>query len=211
MNSPQPLRARQRAQLVNEVRGAALRLFAERGFDAVTVDDIAAAAGISKSTFFRIVASKDILLIDPLLEGISAIVAALDARPSTENVNEALIAATVAAMTAAQSAEIDLWRAAIRTAPQLISRVTLVSQDDQATLIELVAHRMGTNHNPAADPRPGLLVTITLAASEYVFRNWITNDRPEDMSLPRQVENALRMVLLTPDWTESRDQHPTTT
>jgi len=64
MHNPLPLRERQRAQLVNEVRRVALQLFAERGFDAVTIDDIAAGVGASRSTVFRVVDTKESLVLD---------------------------------------------------------------------------------------------------------------------------------------------------
>ncbi|MBB5916186.1 AcrR family transcriptional regulator [Nocardia transvalensis] len=198
MDSPPPLRARRRAQLTKEIRRTALRLFARHGFDAVTVDDIVAAAAISKSTFFRVVAGKDSLLVDPLLENVAAVVAAFAARPATEQVTDALIAAMVDRVTAAESADIELWCTAIRTAPHLLGRVALIGPDDRAALIEAAARRMGTSADPATDPRPGLLVTVALAAGEFAFRTWIT--APGETPLPELVENALRTVL-TPDWT----------
>ncbi|MCX4093000.1 TetR family transcriptional regulator [Nocardia sp. alder85J] len=203
LDPPLPLRARRRSQLIADVRAAALQLFARNGFDAVTVEDIAAAAGISKSTFFRVVSGKDSLLIDPLLEGISTIVAAFDNRPASEGVVDALIAAMVDCTTVVESAETELWCTAVRSAPHLISRVTLVGPGDRAALIAVAARRLGVTGDPAADPRPGLLITVALAASEYTFRTWITDPRCRDLPLPRLVEDALHTVLV-PDWAARR-------
>ncbi len=65
-------RRTQRA-LVNE----ALRLFADRGFDAVTVDEICAAAGVAKGTYYRHFRRKDDVFFAAYalnMEGVTALV-----------------------------------------------------------------------------------------------------------------------------------------
>lgn len=63
--SPLDLRARRRRQTLREVHEIAVRLIDERGFDATTVDDIAAAAGISQRTFFRYFPAKEDAVLLP--------------------------------------------------------------------------------------------------------------------------------------------------
>jgi TetR/AcrR family transcriptional regulator, regulator of mycofactocin system len=58
----EPRVGRRRSTTRSHIADAAIHLFAARGFDAVSVDDVAAAAGISRRTLFRYYASKNAIL-----------------------------------------------------------------------------------------------------------------------------------------------------
>jgi len=61
------LRERKKAKTRAAIQRHALRLFRTRGYDETTVDDIAAAAEVSSSTFFRYFPAKeDVVLYDDL-------------------------------------------------------------------------------------------------------------------------------------------------
>jgi AcrR family transcriptional regulator len=78
------LRAKRSEMVLFEVERAALDLFAERGFAEVTVDEIAAAAGISVRTFYRYLPAKEDVLQVRINRGADALRVALARRPVEE-------------------------------------------------------------------------------------------------------------------------------
>src|SRR3712207_6628936 len=73
-------RERRKAQTRAEVRAAAQRLFAERGFEAVTIADIAAAADVAVQTVFNHFESKEALFFDGRTPWVHEAVAAVTDR-----------------------------------------------------------------------------------------------------------------------------------
>lgn len=66
--SPAGKRERNQQMLRDRISAAGIRLFSEKGFDATTVSEIAAAAGTSRRTLFRYFPSKDDVVFDWLDE-----------------------------------------------------------------------------------------------------------------------------------------------
>src|SRR6266511_1931448 len=60
---PLPVRERTRRAVRDELAQLAKDLFVEKGYDETTIDDLAAAAGMSRRTFFRYFASKEELVM----------------------------------------------------------------------------------------------------------------------------------------------------
>ena len=78
------LRDHARGAVRDEVAKQAWLLFAENGYEATTVDQIAEAAGMSRRTFFRYFAGKDELVLERLVESATMIGDALRGRPPEE-------------------------------------------------------------------------------------------------------------------------------
>ncbi|MBL1078792.1 TetR family transcriptional regulator [Nocardia sp. 2] len=176
-----------------EIQRAAFELFARDGFDAVTTEQIAAAAGISASTYFRHVRSKEDLLLDPVREGGAGIAGLLEGRPAGEAADIALAQAITTRSTTLAAADLEQWRAAFRTAPHLLERVALITPEHRERLVELVGQRM--SRDPGADSNPGLLVHLMLAAAEFGYLQWLRSTHDQGASLAVCVEGALAAVL----------------
>lgn len=87
------LRARNRLNAMQLAQRTALDLFTERGFDEVTVAEIAAAAGMAPSTLYRHFATKEAIVLwdehDPAID--KALADHLKRQPPFEAVRDALI------------------------------------------------------------------------------------------------------------------------
>jgi AcrR family transcriptional regulator len=78
------LRERTRRAVRSELIDAAQDLFVAQGYEGTTVDQIAAAVGMSRRSFFRYFASKDDLVLGKYDAMADQLVEALDARPADE-------------------------------------------------------------------------------------------------------------------------------
>jgi AcrR family transcriptional regulator len=132
------LRERKRTKTRLMIQAEALRLFAEKGYDNTTVDDIAFAAAISPRTFFRYFATKEDVVIwdayDPLA------VALVEPRPDDESLAESLRAVTLEAV--ARSYRHDPERLLLKT--RMLSSVPEVRA-------RLLAHHQARGGDMLAD------------------------------------------------------------
>jgi AcrR family transcriptional regulator len=92
------LRERKKVQTRDKIVEVATRLFVEQGFDATTIDEIAAAADVSPRTFFRYFATKeDVVFLEQEAEN-DAIAKVLAARRPNEDDVELLLRAVAEAL-----------------------------------------------------------------------------------------------------------------
>jgi AcrR family transcriptional regulator len=122
----------------------ALRLFAEKGYEATTVEEIAAAAGVSHMTFFRYFPRKDSVVetreYDPMIEEL------IVDRPRDEPPMVAIHAAILAALTAILPSDRDRWLARVRLVmetPDLFGRHWVAQTDTRDMFARALARRAG--------------------------------------------------------------------
>ena len=176
------LRERKKLATRQAIADAALALADEHGPGAVTVDDIAAAAGVSPRTFFNYFATKEaaILGVDPQRR--RDLLDRLAARPAGEP-------PLVALREALRGPDADgavAWRARSRLAlqhPQLQSAYIDGFTTLEAELTEIVAKR---TEAPEGDPFPRLVVAIALTALRVAVDGAIDTGR----DIPEAVEAA---------------------
>ncbi|MFJ6510585.1 TetR family transcriptional regulator [Streptomyces sp. NPDC091406] len=181
---PEVTMAQRKRQLVSdELTEAALQLMAQEGFDAVTVDAIAAAAGVSKRTFFRYFASKEDVVVQFLADMGAGMHAELAARPAAEPPSTALRHAVWVAMAAcADGAEhsgraLRVVQLILRT-PALRARFLEHQAQWRDDLAVETARRRGLD--PEADLYPRLAAGAALVAFDTVLRRWSDSDGADD-------------------------------
>jgi AcrR family transcriptional regulator len=186
------LQDRRRRYIGADISQTAMRLFAERGFDHVTVEDIAAAAGISSRTFFRYFATKDEVVLRYEHRLRERLEQALAERPDDEGPVTALRNAyLVTSTTAPEDREsVAMQSKVLSLAPSLRNRAHGERTFDLGPLVVLVAHRMRVD--PERDPRPETIVAAMSGAASAAYQRWVDHGgrgNPAD-----EIGAALRLV-----------------
>ena len=140
------LRQRKRQQTRERLTQAAIALFLERGFEATTLDDIAAAADISRRNFFHYFASKEDVVFAWQDESTAALIAAVAARPPDESLLTAAENAILATVTQLKPGEATAIARLKRDNPALQARDQVKYEKLERSLAEALAKRAG--HKP---------------------------------------------------------------
>jgi AcrR family transcriptional regulator len=146
---PCGLRERKKARTRASLREHALRLFGEQGYQATTVEQIAAAAEVSPSTFFRYFPTKEDLVLQDDMD--TRMIEALERQPAGLGPITAVRAASrevFASYTAADLEEIQQTMALTLSVPEVRARALDEFARTIAVMSEALAKRSG---RPADD------------------------------------------------------------
>lgn len=177
------LRERKKAQTRLALEDAALELFATKGFDATTVDEIAAACDVSRRTFFRYYASKEEVFSGEHEDEETAVFEFISARPASEPALTSLRAAVVA-MADDLGADRERLLAKMRIiqqTPSLESTALQHSSEMVDRIVEaLVARSEG---EPAADDvfRMRLVTQAAIGALRAAIERWAADGGTDDL------------------------------
>lgn len=192
------LRERTRNMVREELAQAALQLFVEQGFEATTVEQIAAATGLSRRSFHRYFSSKEDVFGQWFAETGRQLAAALASRPDEERPWFAL----------RRSFDDLVQGMSERPQSLLITRMILHTPALHAT--HLQKHALwrdaladALQHRPSEDGRElgrfaaAALVGAALAALDSAQTQWVSEDNEEPLG--DLLDQAMSAIAPLPD------------
>ena len=186
----QPRVGRRRSTSRHQITDVAIALFAGQGFDEVSVDDVAEAAGIARRTLFRYYPSKNAIPwgdFDAYLQHLRRLLAAVDAAvPVEQALRDALLAFNT-------FDEAELPRHRLRM--QVILRTTELQAYSMTmyagwreVIAEFVATRCGAK---PGDLAPQTVAWALLAVSLSAYEHWLAD---ESVSLTQALADAFDVI-----------------
>ena len=170
---------------------AAFELFAERGYDHTTVDDIAERANVGRTTFFRTYRSKE----DVIFPEHDKLIAAIGQRLATSTDNTAIVAVTDAVRLVLLRYIEEGERARLRYT--LTSRVAALRDREIASAAkyqrlfrDFITDWMGPSEQSAL--RAELMAAAVVAAHNHVLRRWLRREATEPLV---EIESAMAQVV----------------
>jgi AcrR family transcriptional regulator len=192
-NVPPTLRSRATRAVRAEIAAVALRLFLAQGFEKTTVDQIAAEAGLSRTSFFRYFATKEDVVLGHLDELGQQVLDALAARPAEEPPWQSLRHAFD--LLVEESAKLPDQGLAmsrmLHDAPSLRTREMGKQLGWLDLLVPEVGRRLGVPAE-AVDARPRALAAAALGCLNAAVDVW--TDSGGTVSLPALLDQAMGAV-----------------
>jgi AcrR family transcriptional regulator len=161
------LRERKKARTRASIREHALRLFREQGYHATTVEQIAEAAEVSPSTFFRYFPAKEDVVLQDDMDVVA--IAAFERQPAGLNPIAAFRAAwaeTYATLTEEEQARLEETSALTMAIPELRARAVDELSRTIDVLAEAAARRTGRDPGDfAVRNLVGAIIGVMLSAT----------------------------------------------
>jgi AcrR family transcriptional regulator len=183
-------RQRKKTATRDRIRASALRLFRDQGYDATTVEQIAAAAGVSHVTFFRYFPAKeDVALSDSYDPLIASFIAQT---PATWPLIQRIRMVLVQGLRQVYDTDRDTLLAQnklIVSTPALRERLWAHQIASQQLILQAL---QGDQDNPHPSFQDRVIVAACLAAATTAILAWVENDgTPELPDLIEQAFDAL--------------------
>jgi AcrR family transcriptional regulator len=177
---------------IDSVTDVAFRIFAERGFDAASMEDVARAAGITKASIYHHVESKEALLargLDRALNALFGILGEERARTGTARGRLAHIVLRVAEITMSLQAEVGvLFRVRGNSATERAAMERRRAFDQAVTALVRQAQAAGEIR---ADIDPALLVRLAFGMSNSIVE-WY---RPAGRLPAEEIAGAVEAIV----------------
>lgn len=187
------LRELKKVRTRDEIRRAATELFLERGFDEVTVDDVAAVAGVSARTLFRYFPTKEDLVLDGIREQVGSLLRGMDERDWSSDPLGTLFDAIIAVATdESYGLSADSPAAIIATSDSLVTAALGIQHELRDLLIERLARHTGRSET---DVDLRLTVYAAIGAMSTAIDTWPTSDAAGFDEHVRRVLDRLRTGL----------------
>jgi AcrR family transcriptional regulator len=179
------LRERKKLATWRAIRSAALRLFDEGGYEATTVEQIAAAANISRATFFNYFASKEAVVFDQDPEERSDWRALMSGRPADEPLWDSLTAILTGFCESLRE-RMPLQRALKAQSPTLAQSGQSFGEQFFSDLRDWVAGR----NSEYDELTVTLQLNLAVAATFTAYQTWPVDESFDDFQ--RRLERCLR-------------------
>ncbi len=193
-SAPSPGLGRPPSTTRRRLQEIAIEMFSARGYDEVTIEELAAAAGISRRTFFRYFNSKADTLMADFDEDVERLRSALAGSDPDLPLMDAIRQAVVAVNS--YRAE-DLAHLRHRTQlqhgnPALVAHSILHYERWQSVVAEFAADRLG---RPAEALLPQVIARSVFGAAYAGFASWLSDDSGD---LGPRLDAALRALAGAP-------------
>lgn len=169
------LRERKKEATRRALVDAALSLFAARGFEETTVDDIAAAVDVAPRTFHRYFARKEDVLFVDAHRRIELLRAALAARPADEPLLTSLREAIVFALAdLADNHDREVLRTRVLADNPVVKAANLRYLDEWSAVV--AEHVAARDRSSPDDPWPALVARCVVGATAVARNRWLERD-----------------------------------